>query len=188
MSSTGGSVSLFLRFDTRFGTTALVWNQRGARPIVERVLLPGESLDERVASYFPDAREGTDRSMVRLAASITRFAEGESVRFSLDAVALEACSAFQRSVLTAEHAIPRGRVSTYERIAAHLGRPRGARAVGRALATNPFPIIVPCHRAIKSDGTLGGYQGGPGMKRALLELEGVLFGADGRIVNAKYCY
>jgi methylated-DNA-[protein]-cysteine S-methyltransferase len=60
-------------------------------------------------------------------------------------------------------------VSTYQRIAGHLGSPQAARAVGTTLAHNPFPIIVPCHRAIRTDGTLGGFQGGMEMKRALLE-------------------
>jgi methylated-DNA-[protein]-cysteine S-methyltransferase len=54
-----------------------------------------------------------------------------------------------------------------------LGTENGARAVGRALATNPFPIIIPCHRAIRSNGVLSGYQGGLAMKRALLAFEGI---------------
>ena len=70
---------------------------------------------------------------------------------------------FQESVLRAEATeIPRGRVSTYKLIAEHVGTHNGARAVGTALARNPFPLIVPCHRAIRSDRRLGGYQGGSG--------------------------
>jgi methylated-DNA-[protein]-cysteine S-methyltransferase len=110
-----------------------------------------------------------------------RFLRGAAVSFDLDRVALETCGDFQRRVLLAEHRIPRGRVSTYGRIALRLGVPGAARAVGRALARNPFPIIIPCHRAVRADGTLGGYQGGRAMKRALLELEGVAFGETGRV-------
>ena len=77
------------------------------------------------------------------------------------------------------------RVSTYRRIAAHLGVPKGARAVGNALATNPFPIVIPCHRAIRSDGALGGYQGGLAMKRALLMQEGVDVDERGRVVSPR---
>jgi methylated-DNA-[protein]-cysteine S-methyltransferase len=90
--------------------------------------------------------------------------------------------------LRAEHGIPRGSVSTYQRIAKLLGNRNATRAVGGALANNPFPIIIPCHRAIRSDGTLGGYQGGLKMKRALLEMEGVFFNALGRVLTDKFFY
>lgn len=101
---------------------------------------------------------------------------------------MDLCPDFQRRVLLAEHAIPRGRVSTYARIAAHLGVERGARAVGSALAANPFPILIPCHRAIRSDRTLGGYQGGLEMKRTLLEMEGLSFESSGRVSVQRFYY
>ena len=72
-------------------------------------------------------------------------------------------------------------VSTYKLIASHLGIHNGARAVGNALANNPFPLIVPCHRAIRSDYDLSGYQGGIGMKRSLLTKEGIVFDDSGRV-------
>ncbi|HUT21711.1 MAG TPA: MGMT family protein, partial [Anaerolineae bacterium] len=65
---------------------------------------------------------------------------------------------------------------------------RAARAVGNALARNPFPLVIPCHRAIRAGGTLGGYQGGSGMKRALLEIEGVQFSGEGRVVAPRTYY
>jgi methylated-DNA-[protein]-cysteine S-methyltransferase len=89
-------------------------------------------------------------------------------------------------VLLAEYRIPRGRVSTYGAVAKHIGVPRGARAVGNALARNPFPIVIPCHRAIRADGSLGGYRGGLVMKRALLELEGVRVTAEGQVADVLY--
>lgn len=101
---------------------------------------------------------------------------------------MDKCSRFQQKVLCAEHGIPRGYVSSYHRIALYLGNPNGARAVGAALATNPFPIIVPCHRIIRSDGVLGGYQGGLEMKRALLEMEQVFFNANGHIFTGNFFY
>ena len=97
-------------------------------------------------------------------------------------------SPFEQGVLRAEHGIPRGKVSTYQRIARHLGSAQAARAVGTALAHNPFPIIVPCHRAIRSDGTLGGFQGGVEMKRVLLEMEGGLIDGSGRVVPRELFY
>lgn len=114
--------------------------------------------------------------------------EGASIDFSLDIADLDLCGEFQQRVLRAEHAIPRGAVSTYKLIAAHLGVPDGARAVGNALAQNPFPLIVPCHRAIRSDRKLGGYQGGLEMKRALLAKEGITFDGSGRVQCSRFHY
>ncbi len=114
--------------------------------------------------------------------------KGEDIVFSLEAVDLSLCSPFQASVLQAEHAIPRGRVSPYKLIADYLKKPGGARAVGNALATNPFPIIVPCHRAVRSDRRLGGYQGGLDMKRDLLEKEGIVFDKRNRVNTVRWFY
>jgi len=69
-----------------------------------------------------------------------------------------------------------------------VGRPNGARAVGNALANNPFPVIVPCHRAIRTDRSLGGYQGGFKMKRTLLEMEGIDFDDTGRVAAKGFFY
>jgi methylated-DNA-[protein]-cysteine S-methyltransferase len=88
----------------------------------------------------------------------------------------------------AEYRIPRGWISTYGRIARHLGTPGGARAVGGALARNPFPIIIPCHRAIGANSELGGFRGGLEMKRALLELEGVEFSQTGKVLTDRIYY
>jgi methylated-DNA-[protein]-cysteine S-methyltransferase len=73
-------------------------------------------------------------------------------------------------------------------IARHLGSPSGGRAVGRALATNPFPLLIPCHRAVRSTGELGGYQGGVDIKRRLLEMEGVEFTTSGKVVMDRIFY
>jgi methylated-DNA-[protein]-cysteine S-methyltransferase len=101
------------------------------------------------------------------------FLSGENIKFKLGLLDFERCSDFQKKVLLTEYGIPRGYISTYGRIAGFIGKPLSARAVGRALATNPFPILIPCHRAVRSDGSLGGYQGGKEMKQRLLEMEGI---------------
>jgi methylated-DNA-[protein]-cysteine S-methyltransferase len=80
---------------------------------------------------------------------------------------------FQRRVLRATAAIPYGATSTYGGVAAHAGNPRAQRAAGNALGGNPLPIIVPCHRVLRSGGAMGGYTGGVERKHYLLELEGV---------------
>lgn len=119
---------------------------------------------------------------------IQAFLTGEDVQFDLDGLALDQCSKFQRKVLLAEYRIPRGWVSTYGRIAKHLGISGGARAVGNALAKNPFPIVIPCHRAIKSNGELGGYRGGADMKRKLLEMEGIQCSLSGKVITNHMYY
>lgn len=96
-------------------------------------------------------------------------------RSRTDILCLEGCSIFQKKVLRAVYAIPRGKISTYKLIAKKIGKPKASRAVGAALAKNPFLLLIPCHRVIRSDGSLGGYRGGLRLKKYLLELEGVSF-------------
>ena len=112
--------------------------------------------------------------------SIQRFLTGVDIRFNLDRLRLDQCTPFQQKVLQAEYGIPRGKISTYKRIAKHIGNPKAARAEGNALGSNPFPLVIPCHRAVRSDGTLGGYLGGLEMKQELLRMEGVNV-TDGRV-------
>jgi methylated-DNA-[protein]-cysteine S-methyltransferase len=81
---------------------------------------------------------------------------------------------FGRRVLTVTHEIPYGGVLSYGEVAAGAGSPRGSRATGNALGANPIPIVIPCHRVVRTGGALGGYGGGPQRKRWLLELEGAL--------------
>jgi methylated-DNA-[protein]-cysteine S-methyltransferase len=166
-----------------FGTLTLLWQNAPEKPQVQRVLLPedGRPTETMLRTLYSAARPGSCAAMANLGQRITAFLEGQDIVFPLDILALDTCPEFQQRVLRAEHAIPRGWVSTYGRIAAHLGAPGAARAVGNALANNPFPILIPCHRAIRSDGTLGGYQGGVAMKRALLEMEGMEVSPDGKV-------
>ena len=93
-------------------------------------------------------------------------------------------TAFQRSVWDIATTIPFGQVRTYGWIAGQLGRPGAARAVGSALGSNPLPLIVPCHRVVCSNGSLGGFSatGGSVLKRFLLEHEGLVFDSQGRVV------
>jgi methylated-DNA-[protein]-cysteine S-methyltransferase len=81
---------------------------------------------------------------------------------------------FARNVLSATSAIPYGGVSTYGAVAADAGSPRGFRAAGNALGSNPIPIVIPCHRVLRSGGELGGYTGGTERKHWLLAHEGAL--------------
>jgi methylated-DNA-[protein]-cysteine S-methyltransferase len=173
-----------------FGTLSIVWQETDKGPKVRRVFLPSERtpVENLVQNTFIDASPLSCPAIAELGERIQRFLEGEAVDFELEIIALERCSEFQRRVLLAEYRIPRGWVSTYGRIARSLGIPGGARAVGGALSRNPFPIIIPCHRAIRSNGELGGFQGGRKMKRALLELEGIVFSSSGKVLTNRIYY
>jgi methylated-DNA-[protein]-cysteine S-methyltransferase len=182
--------SFYILLSSAFGTLGILWQETGTGPRIHRVVLPDERtpVEDLIQGSFAGASPGSCPPITQLGERVQSFLEGEALRFELDLVALESCSDFQRRVLLAEHQIPRGWVSTYGRIARHLGKPGGARAVGGALAHNPFPIIVPCHRAVRSDGQLGGFQGGQKMKRALLEFEGIAFSRTGRVLTDRMYY
>ncbi len=168
-----------------FGEMILLWREgEEPHPRVHRVLLPTpiERRELLLKTAYEGATPGNSPAIAALAAELDRFLRGEPVRFDTDQLALENCPPFQRLVLLAEHAIPRGRVSTYGTLAQRIGHPRAARAVGTALAHNPFSLLIPCHRAVRSDGHLGGYAGGLEMKRALLALEGIRLDAKGRVL------
>lgn len=175
---------------TPFGPVALMWLDLDGSPKIFRVLLSkaGSSAEAQAAELFPDSRLSSCAAVDAIAAAVREFLAGRDVVFPLDVAAMKTRPPFQQAVLRAEHAIPRGSVSTYGLIAGHLGDGKAARAVGNALATNPFPLIVPCHRAVRSGGGLGGFQGGPAMKRALLEWEGIRFDHAGRVVVPRFHY
>jgi methylated-DNA-[protein]-cysteine S-methyltransferase len=175
---------------TPFGTVCVIWSESNKKPLVVSVLLsrPGLSAEDQANELFPDSRISSCAEIDKAAVSIKAYLEGENVKFSLKVVDLSLCTKFQRLVLRAQYAIPRGSVSTYGLIATHMGAPGGARAVGNVMATNPFPLIVPCHRTVLSNLHLGGFQSGTGMKRALLEKEGVIFDEAGRVVCKRLHY
>lgn len=169
-----------------FGPVSVVWHRPAGAFRVLRVILPTEkSRPERIlADQFPGARSvpsGESPEMDRLAGKMDRLFNCRPAGFTLELLDLEICAPFQRRVLPAEFRVPRGRVTTYGRLAASMGAPGAARAVGNALSRNPFPLIIPCHRCVREDGGLGGFRGGLDMKRALLEMEGVILDPEGRV-------
>jgi methylated-DNA-[protein]-cysteine S-methyltransferase len=90
-------------------------------------------------------------------------------------VDLSQTSDFTRRVLEATASMPYGETVSYGEIARMIGMPGATQAVGNALGANPVPIVIPCHRVIRSDGSMGWFTGGPHIKRALLRLEGIAF-------------
>jgi len=175
---------------TPFGSVGVIWNGVNDNPKIVRILLskPGFSAEDQVSELYPNSQASSCAEIDDIATAIKGFLEGEEIEFSLDVADLSLCSEFQQLVLCAEHQIPRGSISAYRLIAKYLGKRNAARAVGNALANNPFPLIVPCHRAIRSDRHLGGYQGGLEMKRALLEKEGIPFDGAGRVACPGFHY
>ncbi len=111
------------------------------------------------------------------ATAVTRacqaYLAGEDADLQDFSMYLEGLTTFERSVLMATRRIPKGRVTTYAALAECIGRPRAARAVGNALARNPLPLFVPCHRVISKE-SVGGFSCGIDVKLKLLQLEGVL--------------
>lgn len=128
-------------------------------------------LEAALKRDFPEAAlERDDPALAPRIAAILAHVNGETpaVELPLDVRA----TAFQARVWAALRAIPRGRVKSYGEIAVEIGRPQAARAVGRACATNPVALVVPCHRAVGGGGALTGYRWGVARKRALLAGEG----------------
>ena len=118
----------------------------------------------------------TDLTRGKLPASLEpRISRGLAGYTKHPPVDLSRLRPFHRDVLECTAEIPRGEVRSYSRIATEIGRPRAARAVGHALSRNPVPLLIPCHRVVHEDGSLGRYgMGGPAMKLKLLTLEGAL--------------
>jgi len=164
---------------TEMGTSGMVWTEAGRIRRFERIFLPRpEGLEALIRREYPDAVPGQAADEE---AAVRKILSGQAVDFALNRLAFEALADFHAAVLRAQTLVPRGFVTTYGRLASAVGRPGAARAVGRALATNPFPPVVPCHRTVRADGSLGGFGGGLALKRRLLENEGVPFDAAGRI-------
>lgn len=123
----------------------------------------------KLEPHFRPSNQQTTKSAVQ---ALEQYLRGENVDLNAFPVDLENRSAFQRAVLECTRQIPRGRVVTYSELAAKLGNPRAARAVGNALRRNPVPLFVPCHRVV-GVADLGGYSWGLEIKRKLLQLEGL---------------
>jgi len=132
------SLPVETEFPTPLGDVRLIWGESAAGPKVVSILLPVDNGVERsgISPAIP-MRFVEDNRIRALITDIKAFLSGGNVQFGIEILDLDRCQPFQRRVLLAEHAIPRGYVSTYGRIARHIGVPGGARAVGNALAAVP---------------------------------------------------
>lgn len=121
------------------------------------------------------AVEHNPKQTAHAASELREYLDGKLHEFSIP-IDWSQMRPFQRQVLQATFAIPYGQITTYGLLAEQIGRPKAARAVGRAQATNPMPLVIPCHRVLAADGKLTGYGGGEGLKtkKWLLLMEGVV--------------
>jgi O-6-methylguanine DNA methyltransferase len=165
-----GLADRYARFDSPIGTLVVAWNGLGVSAIEA---VPDDAAFEAAHR----ARTGRPAHLAarlpdRLAAAIARRLAGDRrVRLDLD---LRGHTDFERDVWQKALEIPRGEVRPYGWVAAEIGRPRAVRAVGTALGHNPVPLIVPCHRVVRTDGSIGQYSlGGPANKRTILAAEGL---------------
>lgn len=116
--------------------------------------------------------------MTREARQLEGYFSGRTKHFRIP-VDLRLVTPFQKRVLEATASIPFGEVASYTDIARGIGQPDACRAVGGALGKNPVAIVIPCHRVIAADGTIGGYTGGLDIKRELMQIEGIALEKEG---------
>ncbi len=163
----------FSLFDTAIGRCAVAWGDRG----IAAVTLPEareKDTRARVLARFPNALEAPPPSTVQRATeSIAALLRGEASDLSSISIDMEGVPPFYRRVYEVARTIPPGGTLSYGEVAARLGAPKSARAVGQALGRNPFAIVVPCHRVLAAAGRVGGFsaKGGITTKLHLLSIE-----------------
>ena len=171
-------------FKTVFGWMGVVGSEKG----LKRVILPYRGRPEVkkiIFQEFPGVKEDTIffKSLTEI---LVKYFEGGKITqcFALDE---SGNTEFLVKVWKATQSIPRGEVRSYKWLSTQIKTPRSFRAVGNALGKNPFPIIVPCHRVVRSDGALGGFSAPAGilLKQRLLQLEGMKFDNKGRVIVGK---
>jgi methylated-DNA-[protein]-cysteine S-methyltransferase len=136
----------------------------------------GVSQPEFIEHLDPLARtERNSKGLATITEQLRAYFDSRRIAFDIP-LDLKRLTAFQLSVLQTARRIPPGTTWTYGQVAHAIGKPKASRAVGQALGRNPVPIVIPCHRVVASDGSLGGYSGGGGLesKKHLLVLEGAL--------------
>ncbi len=156
--------------ETALGWVGLVLGPRGLR--YATLPRPSRAEAEAEAIAAGGSFEAADERLSEAVRLIRAYADGAPAPIERFPVDLPPCTPLQEAVWLALREIPRGEVRSYGWLAAHVGRPGAARAIGRIVGANPLPIWLPCHRVVASDGSLHGYGGGLALKERLLRLEG----------------
>ncbi len=160
----------FVVYESSIGYIAIV--SRNGK-VVSLDVLGGGMYEARkmISRSHPDATESM-ASFKTIRTLLDRYLQGRKVDFEIE-VDISDLGSFTQMVLNELMEIPHGETRTYGWLAKKVGKPGAARAVGQALKRNPIPIIIPCHRVIRDDGTIGGFSMGVNLKERLLTLEGV---------------
>jgi len=164
---------------TDFGWVGMAASPRGLLSITLPQPTEAAALHQ-LRDRWPEARFAAKGELAEVGDRLRRYFAGQAVSFDDLTLDMSQATPFQRRVWEVTRAIPRGETRTYGQIARQVGSPRAARAVGQAMANNPWPVIVPCHRVLGSDGRLTGFGGGLDgleIKRRMLEMEGASFRA-----------
>jgi methylated-DNA-[protein]-cysteine S-methyltransferase len=162
----------YAQVDSPFGPLLLAATPRGLVRVNLPVQDPGEALEDLAARVSPRVLEAPAR-LDEARRELDLYFEGRLTEFDLP-IDWQLTGGFRGKVQHAINRIPYGQTRTYTEMARSAGNERAVRAAGTACGSNPIPIVVPCHRVLRSGGGLGGYGGGLPMKEALLQLEGVL--------------
>lgn len=178
----------YCMFETPLGPCGIAWRKRGDQSAVALFQLPEatpEMTEARIAQGS-GAREATTPppEIGEVINRVRKHLRGEIQDFRDAAVDLDGAGLFVRRVYEATREIPAGQTRTYGELSNALGRPAAARAVGQALARNPIPLIIPCHRVLAAGGRPGGFSahGGRATKATLLAIEGAsLSGRRGQL-------
>lgn len=176
-------------FNTLIGEIAIVWDEN---EILKQIVLP--DFKTRKHNYGDMDYHGVlhevhpSNYISEVMSNIKDIVMGKNIHFELKQLDLSNLTPFQRKVLEKQNEIPHGKVTTYKKLAELIDRPHSARPVANTLAANPFPLVIPCHRTLKSDWTIGGYNGTNNgyYKQFILENEGIQL--ENGVVKKKYHY
>jgi methylated-DNA-[protein]-cysteine S-methyltransferase len=168
--ATLGLADSYMPLDTPIGRVFVAYNQRG----ISAVMAAADEAEFETVFRQEHGRPTlpAPETPEELVKAVRAHLSGSKTDLRFD---LRGLTEFERAVLLKALEIPRGQIRSYSWIAREIGRPRAVRAVGSALAGNPIPLLIPCHRVVRNDGVIGNYGlGGPENKRRLLQAEGSL--------------
>lgn len=170
-------------FKTEQGFGGVIASDEGLLEVLLPVMRSAVEMQKHISDFYPAAT--SDSPITKQAADLLqRYFQGEAVKFDLP-LDFSACTLFQQEVYQAVGNIPYGEMKSYKSVAVGMDRPKASRGIGSAMARNPLPIIIPCHRVVGSSGAMTGYSapGGVEMKKSLLLKEGVELEKSGKSGN-----